>query len=488
MRRVRRALRAIWPKRLAAQLIALLLFALVASQAVSLVILLDERRHALRAAERAQVLAHTASIVRLVEATPPALHPHILRTASSPRLRFWVDEHHAVDATLAAQRDNPLQQRLAELLDGSAQQVLVELTDERREIWRWFERPRDDDEEQRVDRDYALRQTAAAAEWRREHRRKWRPMSLIASVQMTDGRWLNVETLLPRASPAAALPSLIGTGVMAVAISVIVVLMIRRMTRPMADLAAAAERLGRGEAVPPVPERGPADVRQTTRAFNRMHGRLQRFVQDRTRMLAAISHDLRTPLTSLRLRAEFVDDEETRTKILETLDEMERMTEATLAFAREEARREDTRTVDLAALVDSLCEDLRDLDMDVTYSGPPSLLYPCRSVSLKRAVRNLIENAVTYGRRARVMLGRADQEVRVAIDDDGRGIPEADFERVFAPFVRLEESRSQETGGIGLGMAIARSIVRGHGGDITLANLPEGGLRVTIHLPRIGQA
>jgi signal transduction histidine kinase len=218
-----------------------------------------------------------------------------------------------------------------------------------------------------------------------------------------------------------------------------------------------------------------------------MHDRLQRFVQDRTRMLAAISHDLRTPLTSLRLRAEFVDDEETRTKILETLDEMERMTEATLTFAREEARREDTRTVDLAALVESLCEDLRDLGMDVTYSGPSRLLYPCRSVSLKRALRNLIENAVGYGRRARVGLEQTATEVPIVIDDDGPGIPEADFERVFAPFVRLEESRSQETGGIGLGMAIARSIVRGHGGDITLANRPEGGLRATLHLPRVGQ-
>jgi signal transduction histidine kinase len=492
MRRLRRALRAIWPQRLAAQLIALLLFALIASQIVSLVILLDERGHALRAADRAQVLARTASIVRLMEASPPELQPHILRTASSPRLRFWVADDHAVDATIEANRHNPLQQRLDHLLEGSDQQVLVELTDERGEMWDWFERPRDDDpegaDEARGDGDRAFGQTAAAAEWRREHRRHWRHMSLIASVLLTDGRWLNVETRLPRASPAAALPSLIGTGVMAVAISVIVVLMIRRMTRPMADLAAAAERLGRGEAVAPVPERGPEDVRQTTRAFNRMHDRLQRFVQDRTRMLAAISHDLRTPLTSLRLRAEFVDDEETRTKILETLDEMERMTEATLAFAREEARREDTRTVDLAALVDSLCEDLRDLDMDVAYDGPPTLLYPCRSVSLKRAARNLIENAVTYGMRARVTLARADQEVRIAIDDDGPGIPEADFERVFAPFVRLEESRSEETGGIGLGMAIARSIVRGHGGDITLANRAGGGLRVTIRLPGVGQA
>ena len=476
----RRALSALWPKRLTAQLIALLLCALFAAQVISLVILLDERGHALRAAERAQVLARTASIVRLVQATPPELHPHILRTASSPRLRFWVDDASAVDGTIEVHRRNPLQERLSELLDGNARQVLVELSDQQGAIWRWFEN-RDHAEEEVGSG--ALPRVAEASERRRERRRAWRHMSLIASVQLPEGSWLNVETGLPLASPAAVLPSLVGTGVMAVAIGVIVVLMIRRMTRPMADLAAAAERLGRGEEVPPLPERGPEDVRQTTRAFNRMHARLQRFVQDRTRMLAAISHDLRTPLTSLRLRAEFVEDEETRAKILETLDEMQRMTEATLAFAREEARREDTRPVDLAALVESVCEDLRDLDLDVIYGGPPRLLYPCRSVSLKRALRNLIENAVTYGARARVTLQQAPAEVRVVIDDDGPGIPEADFERVFAPFVRLEDSRSRDTGGIGLGMAIARSIARGHGGDVTLANRAEGGLRVTLHLP-----
>jgi len=247
---------------------------------------------------------------------------------------------------------------------------------------------------------------------------------------------------------------------------------------------ALAPRLGRGEAVPPVPERGPADVRETTRAFNRMHGRLQRFVQDRTRMLAAISHDLRTPITSLRLRAEFIEDEEIRQKILETLDDMQRMTEATLAFAREEAAQEDTRPFDLAALIDSVCADLADIGQDVVFAGAARSHDLGRPSSLKRALRNLIENAVAYGRRARVALDAGEDEWRIVIDDDGPGIPAADFERVFAPFVRLEESRSRETGGIGLGMAIARSIVRGHGGDITLANRPDGGLRALIHLPR----
>jgi signal transduction histidine kinase len=214
-----------------------------------------------------------------------------------------------------------------------------------------------------------------------------------------------------------------------------------------------------------------------------MRGRLQRFVQDRTRMLAAISHDLRTPITTLRLRAEFIDSEETRAKILETLEEMQRMTEATLAFAREEAATEETRRVDLAALVDSVCADLADLGQDVTFSGPERLTYDCRPLSLKRALRNLIENAVAYGERARVALVASEDALCVVIDDDGPGIPEADFERVFQPFVRLEESRSRETGGIGLGMAIARSIVRAHGGEIELANRPAGGLRVTIRLP-----
>jgi signal transduction histidine kinase len=191
----------------------------------------------------------------------------------------------------------------------------------------------------------------------------------------------------------------------------------------MARLALAAESMGRGETVAPIAEEGPLDVRQTTRAFNRMQERLQRFVQDRTRMLAAISHDLRTPITSLRLRAEFVDDEETRAKILETLDEMQRMTEATLAFAREEATLEETRTVDLAALIESLCEDLADLGKEVAFDGNGKTPYACRPVSLKRAIRNLVENAVIYGERARVTLARAGDEFRIVIDDDGPGHP-----------------------------------------------------------------
>ena len=224
-----------------------------------------------------------------------------------------------------------------------------------------------------------------------------------------------------------------------------------------------------------------------------MRERLQRFVDDRTGMLAAISHDLRTPITSLRLRAELLDDEEARQKILATLEDMEHMTEATLAFAREEAAPEDTRRVDLAALIGSLCADLADIGMDAVFADVAPAPYACRPVALKRAIRNLVENAVAYGSRARIRLEDGDNNITIVIDDDGSGIAEADFERVFAPFVRLEDSRSRETGGIGLGMAIARSIIRSHGGDIILANRESdaqgdpsgtGGLRATVRLPK----
>jgi signal transduction histidine kinase len=280
-----------------------------------------------------------------------------------------------------------------------------------------------------------------------------------------------------------ALPTLISMVLTGGSICLIVVLMVQRITRPLKKLTEVAERVGRGESITPMSEEGPIDIRQTVRAFNRMYERLQRFVQDRTRMLAAISHDLRSPITSLRLQVEIMKDQEARGKMVETLEDMQRMTEATLAFARDEASTEVSRSVDLSALIDSLCQDLTDMGMEVKFESAKKTPYTCRPISLKRAIRNLIENAVSYGGRVGVKLRQDDTEFQIVIHDDGPGIPEEDFERVFQPFVRLEESRNKKTGGIGLGMAIARSIVRKHGGDISLANTQGSGLTVTIHLP-----
>jgi signal transduction histidine kinase len=214
-----------------------------------------------------------------------------------------------------------------------------------------------------------------------------------------------------------------------------------------------------------------------------MQDRLVRFVRDRTRMLAAISHDFRTPITSLRLRAEMIEDEELKSAMTRTLDEMRDMVQATLSFASESAVAEETRLVDLVSLVEAVADDEGTLGHEVQVNSPGKLPYRCRPISLRRAVLNLTENAIRYGERARVTLMSDASTVRILVDDDGPGIPQDKLEEVFEPFTRLETSRNMETGGVGLGLAVARSCARSHGGDVILTNRTRMGLRAEIILP-----
>ncbi len=301
---------------------------------------------------------------------------------------------------------------------------------------------------------------------------------LRVSVQLHDETWLNFlapgRPPEPLWRPGFYAPLLAGV----LAVMLLSILAVRYAARPLAVLAAAAQRLGRDVGAPPVPEEGPREVRAAARAFNEMQTSLRRFVEDRTQMIAAISHDLRTPITRLKLRAEFVDDDEQRAKMLADLDEMEAMIASTLAFARDDATREPRAPVDIAAMLNGLASDF-----GATYSGPDRLVIQAGPMALKRAFANLLENAQAYAGDARVSLAEAHDGVEIVIDDDGPGIPEAERERVFAPFYRIEHSRNRETGGAGLGLAVARSALRAHGGDIALTNRPEGGLRITITVP-----
>ncbi|MNO84116.1 Signal transduction histidine-protein kinase BaeS [compost metagenome] len=213
-----------------------------------------------------------------------------------------------------------------------------------------------------------------------------------------------------------------------------------------------------------------------------MQRRIQRFVDDRTRMLAAVGHDLRTPLTSLRLRVEFIQDPEVQRKMLATLDEITAITEAAIGYGRDNAVTEPTRTMDIGTLVESLCEDLVTLGMAVSFSCNSKVILECRPDALRRAIRNLIENAVRYGECADVRVYSADKHVHISVTDRGNGIPDSELEAVFTPFYRLEHSRNRNTGGVGLGLSIVRSIARQHGGEITLIN-HNGGLEAIISLP-----
>jgi signal transduction histidine kinase len=473
-------MRRLWVRSLAAQIICLMLLALALSQGIGFLISWDERGQALRAAAKSEFLSRTASLARLLEATPPALERDILSASDTAYTRFWVSPDEPANSTTWRE------------------EAWAQLAKPLPSLTRPPHRPPGADTEAeeaaRPSGGMAALAAAAPLSWMNLPAHAWplsRPAKFLylddangmgLAVRLDTGAWLNAAFAKPVGNSIWTSQSAVSLAVTAAVLSVIAIVVAGSIARPMRRLAIAAEALGRGESVAPLPESGPDDIRQTAEAFNRMQERLQRFVEDRTRMLAAIGHDLRTPLTSLRLRAEFVSDPEVQEKMLSTISEIQTMTEAALAFAREEATAESTRTVDLSALVESLCDDLAELGQSVTFIDGPTINYRCRPDALRRAIRNLIENAVRYGERARARLARTAESIDIIVDDDGPGIPDGAIEQVFAPFFRIENSRNRETGGAGLGLSIARAIARHHGGDVLLTNGSKG-LQATISLP-----
>ena len=449
----------LWPGSLAGQLIALLLIALVCSQLLAGLLFFGERRDALLAMQRDHVLARTASVVRLLAATAPDRADEVLAASSSRLLRFRLSREPAPEASgdevrIEGRIEGRIERRLAADLVGYLEGTGAGMP----------------------------RVGLTRLEGQGRHAR----LGLTLAVPLgpePDALWLTARTVAPLRPVGWAWPAVAALAASATAISLIVVFMVRRVTRPLRRLADAAEAFGRGEPGAPLEVQGPVEARRSVAAFNEMRGRIRRFVDDRMSLLAAISHDLRTPITALRLRAELIEETETREKMLETLEELQRMVEATLSFAREESAAEPTRRVDVAALIEALVADFAELGRPVSYRGPESLIAELRPDALRRALRNLIDNALTYGAKAETALVRSEQGLEIRIDDAGPGIPAEQRERVFDPFHRLETSRSRETGGVGLGLSIARSIARGHGGDLKLQTAPGGGLRAVLSLP-----
>lgn len=257
--------------------------------------------------------------------------------------------------------------------------------------------------------------------------------------------------------------------------------LIRKTLDPLRDLTRATEQIGLGREVI-LPEAGTNDVRNLIRAFNVMQTRIHRLIDERTETLAAVGHDMRTPLARLQLRLETVPDGETREAMDGDLEEMGQMIESLLDFLGGEKDPEPAVRTDLAVTVATIVDSFQDHGHDVEYAGPDHLELAVRALSLRRAVRNLIENALHYGKRARVSLDRKGNEVLIRVDDDGPGIPRDQLDAVLKPFARLDTARQRNTSGLGLGLAIVQKAVDAEGGKLTLANRPEGGLRAEICL------
>jgi signal transduction histidine kinase len=455
------------PRSLFGQTVLILLVGLVVSHLVGAWIYAGDREQAVRAVGGLAAAQRVANLTRLVEETPVDERARVVAALSDPTFKVSLSTR-APGLPLDAE-DDTVSRAIAEFVarqlpGGSARRLKVVVSGT-------AALPAAPPFGHRMPMLGPM--VHAGGAWR----------GLQVAVELGNGQWLSFATTLPDTGLAVSWNFFLAMAVMAVIVLAISAWAVRRVTAPLSLLAGAAERLGKDVGTDPLPELGTTEMRRASRAFNQMQERLRRFVENRTRMLAAISHDLRTPLTLLRLRAEGVESTEERDRMLATIAEMDAMIGATLAYARDEAETEPRRRNDVAALLASIVDDMADAGLPVAMEPSPPVILECRPAALKRALANLLDNAVKYGTRARAAVRMMGNEVEIAIDDDGPGIPEPELAKVTQPFYRLDESRSRDTGGIGLGLAIAMSIIQAHGGELTLSNRTQGGLRARVVLP-----
>ncbi len=470
---------------LSGQLIALFVLVLLISQIINIFLIVGERRL------QARSTLYTASIEKMAERTARVLSNQEQRLAPMPGrgpaapIRIEVRSDSAVDRLIGAECLSSYENQLADMLRSRSVafgQVHVCRGDRLHPVKPQlqppgFERPGSSA--------HGLRLPPPHGAPPPDPRGPPAPgfESLVMSVQLLDGRWVNgitghypLENMTPRV--------FLATGGMILMTVLIVVFFAKRITRPLTDLADAADQLGRGGQGPALKEEGPTDLRSAIVAFNAMQERLTRMIETQRTMLRSVGHDLRTPLTSLRIRAEAMEPEAERTKVIATLDEMKAMMEEILTWAEDASGMEELHRVDLNALLSSLSDDYQDAGQKVTYEEGDAVIVLCRRVSLRRALQNLIDNGLKYGSEVSISLTEEGKLVRLCIDDEGPGIPPHELDEVLKPFVRLEASRNKETGGAGLGLSIAQSIIHAHGSELELQNRTSGGLRASFTLPR----
>jgi signal transduction histidine kinase len=465
------------PRSLFSRLVLVLLTGLVIAQLVSFAVHMHERGELLSQASGMQSAQRIADIVKLLETLSPPERRRIVQVLSSPPIMISLDQ----PALAAREQDADAGARSALfgamlrrfLADG--QPVVVTVAEAPAMLLGPAAKGR-------------FKGSGMHGGWMppgfAAHNASRPGLSFLAQVRLHDGTLVTFDSRQPAQTEGWPYRLLFSLLVLLFAVVVVSLVAVRWATRPINALADAADELGRNINSPPMAEKGPVEVVRAARAFNTMQARLAVYIRDRTRVLAAMSHDLKTPITRLRLRSELLDDPELRLKFTGDLEEMESMVGATLDFLRGMENGEPVQPVDAMALLESLQADMAEMGGRVTVEGEARSPFPGRPQALKRCLANLLENAVKYGKSAGVVIDDNDSRLEIRIQDEGPGLPQSELEKVFEPFYRVEGSRSRETGGTGLGLTIARSVAEAHGGSLVLRNRAEGGLEAVLILPR----
>jgi len=459
------------PRSLFSRLVLVLLGGLVVAQLLSFGIHMHERGEALSQASGMQAAQRIADIVNLLDPLDSAERRRIVRVFSAPPLAISLDQpplhtrdRDAEDSARSALFGAMLRRFLGE---GRPAAVAVRAGQAAAPMARpmpGFMKP------------------GPHAPWM--HFESEPGLSFVAQVRLNDETLVTFDSRRPSQTAGWPYRLLLSLAVLLAAVIAVSLVAVRWATRPLNALADAADELGKNIDRAPIPEEGPLEVARAARAFNTMQARLARNIHERTATLAAMSHDLKTPVTRLRLRAELLDDGELKKKIAQDLEEMESMLHATLDFMRGVESSEQARPLDLMALLESLQADAEEVGGRVALQGSTSR--PCigRPQALKRCLGNLIDNALKYGKSATILVEDDSNRLVIRVQDQGPGIPAQELERVFEPFYRIEGSRSRDTGGTGLGLSIARNIAQLHGGTLSLRNIQNGGVEAVLTLPR----
>lgn len=465
------------PRSLFSRLVLVLLGGLLTAQLLSFAIHMHDRSELLMQASGMQSAQRIADIVNLLDTLTPPERQKIVKVLAAPPLAVSLDRPPLApaDADSESGARAVLFASLLERFLGEDRNVVVGMA---------------------VGGPYpgaaypgggAMRGPGAAGEWTppmMRHGGGSGGLSFVAQVALRDGSRVTFDARLPQATENWPYRVLLSIVLLLAAVIGVSLVAVRWATRPLKTLAEAADELGKNINRAPLAETGPTEVARAARAFNTMQSRLAAYLRERTQVLAAMSHDLKTPITRLRLRAELLDDTQLRSKFGNDLQEMEAMVASALDFLRGMDNGEPVQPVDVNALLESLQADLRETGGEVTIAGRAADPYPGRAQALKRCLANLLENAIKYGKSAQVFVEDRAERLQISILDEGPGLPPDQLSKVFEPFYRVEASRNRDTGGTGLGLAIAKNVVERHGGSIELRNRAEGGLAAVLILPR----
>ena len=456
------------PKSLVGQISLIMVLSVLLILSVTMRFFSDDRQRALNFVSSDSTLQRVSSLVTLLNNTPVFLHDDIISASESRGFRLLLSNHAAVDKSDSSELSGYLKDLLAEsdVKDIRIVTADIKFTERKRE----FKYKR---ENKRLDRNGVERLNT----------------KLTGSILLNGQHWLNFRSAVDDKATQLPLKTSMWVVLYTLLILITMAWTVKRALKPIEALAIVAKKVGSERDFKNISEVGPSEIIPAISAFNQMQANLSTFIDDRSKMLAAISHDLRTPITSLRLRLEFIEPGDDQQRMLETVHQMEKMLKATLDFAKDDAQKEAKQEIEVVSLLTTICDDYRDRNIDIQLMSADKLIFRLWPVAFRRVIENIINNSLAYGQdkfgevHISVVVSLVSENLVIAISDTGQGIEESLFDEVIKPFVRLDKARDTQDSSVGLGLAISHSIVQAHAGEITFSNLPAGGFNVEISLP-----